>query len=112
MLAGVQVREDRAIEAGRRVIVAVLTAPLYEARTSAVVWIATAVTAAVNIAVLAPDATVTAAGTVKFVLLLVSETPIPEDTAGDVSEIVQAMEPAPVIEVGAHDKALNWGAGG
>jgi hypothetical protein len=66
----------------------------------------------VNDAVDAPEATVTAAGTVTALLLLATVTLTPVEDAAELSDTVHVVVPAPVNELLPHDKALIEGANG
>ena len=67
---------------------------------------------AVKPAELDPARTVTAVGTARLPLLLVRETTAPPDRAAEVRVTVHVEVPAPVIVVGVHDSAFNWGVAG
>ena len=67
---------------------------------------------AVKVIEVALAGTVAAAGTPRLPVLLVRETTAPPVRATELREIVQVAVPAPVIVVGEHDKALNWGTNG
>lgn len=69
-------------------------------------------TFAVNDAAKAPDAKVTAAGTVTALLLLATDTLTPVEGAAELSDTVHVVVPAPVNELLPHDKALIEGASG
>jgi hypothetical protein len=73
----------------------------------AVVAVLTADAVAVNVADVAPAATVTEAGTVTAVLLLANVTGSPAVPAAAVSVTVQESVPAPVIDALVHDSALS-----
>ena len=66
-------------------------------------------TFAVNDAVDAPEATVTAAGTVTALLLLATVTLMPFEGAAEVSDTVQVVDPEPVNELLPHEKELIEG---
>ena len=72
----------------------------------------TEATVAVNDAVDAPEATVTAAGTVTARLLLATVTLRPVEGAAELSETLHVVVPAPVNELLPHEKALIVGANG
>ena len=76
----------------------------------AVCAVVTADTVAVNAAVVAPAGTVTEAGTITAVLLLLNATAIPPVGALEASVAVQVSVPAPVNEALAHEIAVNAGA--
>jgi hypothetical protein len=59
----------------------------------------------------APAATVTLAGTVTAVLLLVSVTPVPPDGAAELNVTVHDVDPAPVNELVPQESELREGAG-
>lgn len=69
----------------------------------------TEATFAVNDAVDAPEPTVTVAGTVTAVLLLVNATLRPVEGAAELSDAVHVVVPAPVNELVPHDNALIEG---
>jgi hypothetical protein len=74
---------------------------------SVAVWfVLTAVAVAVKLALVAPDAIVTEAGTVTALLLLVRATAVAV-VAADVSDTVQASVPAPVIDPLLQESALS-----
>lgn len=77
------------------------------ADTVAVCDVLTEATVAVNEAVLAPDATVTLAGTVTALVLLARLTLCPADGAGALRLTEQDVEPVPVNELVEHDNPLN-----
>ena len=66
----------------------------------------TEATFAVNDVVDAPEATVTVAGTVTAVLLLVNATLRPVEGAAELRDAVHVVVPAPVNELVPHDNAL------
>ncbi len=72
--------------------------PPDDAVSVAVCAVVTAVTVAVNAALLAPAATITDAGTVTAELLLVRATVCPPGPAGELNVTPQATVPAPVID--------------
>ncbi len=78
----------------------------------AVCDVLTDVALAVNDAVDAPEANVMVAGTVTALSLLDTVTLIPPDGAAELSDTVQAVEPAPVNELLPHENALIEGATG
>lgn len=73
----------------------------------AVCVVVTVETVAVNAALVDPADTVTEAGTVTALLLLVSVTASPPDAAADVRLTVQASVPAPVIELLVQETAFS-----
>jgi hypothetical protein len=89
----------------------VLVAPLAVPVKVAVCVVVTVETAAVNAAVVAPDATVTEAGTVTALLLLARVTVRPPDAAAAVRLTVQASLPEPVMELLVQETALRVPAG-
>ena len=90
-----------------RETVAVCDEPLYVADTNTV-WLLVIVPAVpVKLAVAAPDPTVTAAGTVKFALLLESDTTAPPAAAACVRVTAQMVVAALPRLVGAQDTELT-----
>jgi hypothetical protein len=69
----------------------------------------TAATFAVNVAVVAPAATVTLPGTDTALLLLARVMPIPPDKAAELTETVHLVVPVPVNEVLPHESPLTEG---
>ena len=86
--------------------------PFALADSVAVCALVTDETVAVNEAEDAPDATVTLAGTVTALLLLVRVTPVPPEGAAELKVAVHVVDPAPVNELVPQESALREDAGG
>jgi hypothetical protein len=97
--------------AGLTVSVAVAVPPLYAAEIVTAVDVVTAAVETANVAVLAPDGTVTLAGTLAAALLLASETVAPACGAAPVSVTVPCAPEPPVTLAGLTDTLCSAAAG-
>ena len=108
MLAGAHVRDERA--GGAETVNEAVFDTLFQlAVMTAGVSVVTAAAVAVNVAVVAPAATVTEAGTVRAMLLLERSTAAPPAGAAAVSLTVQAAEEPEATLVGVQVSVDNVG---
>src|SRR6266481_4516662 len=96
-LVGFSVSEERVRAGGSTVSEAVLVAPAYDAEIVTGVEVVTALVLTVNVALLAPAATVTLAGTVAAAVLLEREMAAPPLRAGPLSVTVPVEDCAPPV---------------
>ena len=106
-VAGVHDRPLTTVDGGFRVRVAVTEAPFNVPVTVAFWLVLTLAAVAVKITVLDPAGTVTEAGTVRAVLLLLSVTGVPPLGAAALRVTVQFDVPRDVIERGLHVRELS-----
>ena len=108
-IAGAIVPEMLQVAGGVTPRAKVWDAPLYVAVRVAVIGLDTDATVAVNVAVVAPAATVALAGTVTLALLLDNATTDPPVDAAALRVTVQAAEPGAVTLDGLHESPVSDG---